>query len=119
MDKYTKAVLTVIALCVLALPAKAEEKIWYCEMTSVKSKNQFGGGKVNEGERFTVRISNTEVVFGTTGYFHHARMRVVEVNSYGLVTARSEIGYLFFLKSYGDFLLNGPNHTILASCEGR
>jgi len=30
MDKYTKAVLTVIALSVLALPVKAEEKqtVW-------------------------------------------------------------------------------------------
>lgn len=29
MDKYTKAVLAVVALCVLALPVKAEEKVWY------------------------------------------------------------------------------------------
>ena len=35
MDKYTKAVLTVIAFCMLALPVKAEEKIWYW-MTSLK-----------------------------------------------------------------------------------
>ena len=30
MSNRTKAVLTVIALCVLALPVKAEKKVYYC-----------------------------------------------------------------------------------------
>ena len=68
MDKYTKAVLTMIALCVLTLPVKAEEKVWYCEMTeSIRIED---GSLIKiELTKFKMKVTASEVVFGSGGYF--------------------------------------------------
>ena len=42
MDKHTKTVLTVTALCVFAMPLGAEEKVWNCEMTGAARTNLDG-----------------------------------------------------------------------------
>lgn len=68
MDNYTKAVLAVVALCVLALPVKAEEKVWYCEMTAF-AETRLSGQKTYKPETFKLKVSSQEAVFGTGGFF--------------------------------------------------
>ena len=66
MDKYTKAVLTVIALCMLALPVKAEEKVWYC----VSSENiKLTHDKLERyvSARFKIKVTPDRVEFGSGG----------------------------------------------------
>jgi len=68
ISKYTKAVLTVIALSVLALPVKAEEKVWYCEMTGIAQTDD-DDAKTFKEERFKFKVTPKEVVFGSGGIF--------------------------------------------------
>ena len=62
MDKYAKAVLTVIALCVLALPVKAEEKVWYCVTTQDVGINPTSINQMNP-TRFILKTTPTKVEF--------------------------------------------------------
>ena len=68
MKFFTQVVWAVIALCVLALPVKAEEKVWYCEMTGL-AKTTIEGGETYKTQKFKMKVSPVEVVFGSGGYF--------------------------------------------------
>ena len=68
MDSYTKAVLMMIALNVYALPVGAEEKVWYCEMTGHAEANMEGENKYKL-EKFKMKVTPTEVTFGSGGFF--------------------------------------------------
>lgn len=66
MDKYTKAFLTMIALSVLALPVKAEEKVWYCEMTGLAHTTS-EGAETYKPEKFKLKVTPELVLFGKGG----------------------------------------------------
>tara|TARA_X000000950_G_C13508209_1_gene494628 strand:+ start:91 stop:459 length:369 start_codon:yes stop_codon:yes gene_type:complete len=68
MDKHTKTVLTVTALCVFAMPLGAEEKVWNCEMTGAARTNLDGTERF-ELEKFKMKVTPGKVAFGTGGYF--------------------------------------------------
>ena len=95
MDKYTKAVLTVIALCVLALPVKAEEKVWYCEMKGHTSA-QANGDKKWALEKFKMKVTESEVIFGSGGYFDDYEMKIDNYFDQNGWTARSYIAIARF-----------------------
>ena len=76
MDNYTKAVSTVIALSVLALPVKAEEKVWYCEMTGL-AKTTLEGAETFKTQKFKMKVSETSVAFGTGGFFSDITVPIV------------------------------------------
>ena len=69
MDKYTKAVLIVIAVSVLALPVKAEEKVWYCEMTGL-AQIDANGVESFQPQKFKMKVTPEKVVFGSGGAFN-------------------------------------------------
>jgi hypothetical protein len=69
MNKYTKAVLAVVALSAFALPVKAEEKVWYCEMTGSVITNPDDGVKEYRKERFKMKVTPDYIDFGTGGFF--------------------------------------------------
>lgn len=96
LDKYTKTVLIVIALSVLALPVKAEEKIWYCQMTGFVGTSDDGAKNYKE-ERFKFKITPKEVVFGSGGYLHNDKMNVTIFNSLDSFTATDSVSLLIFL----------------------
>lgn len=75
LDISTKVILIVIGLGVFALPVKAEEKIWYCEMTGL-AKTNLEGAKTFKLQKFKFKETNTEVIFGSGGYFDNARLRI-------------------------------------------
>ena len=66
MNKHTKAVLTVVALSMLALPAYAEEAIWDCEMTAfiTTTKNGF---EEFQNEKFKMLVDSDQVIYDSTG----------------------------------------------------
>ena len=68
IGKVTKAVLTVIAFSVLALPVKAEEKVWYCEMNSIAESSMIGT-ETFRTEKFKMKVTQEKVVYGSGGYF--------------------------------------------------
>jgi hypothetical protein len=75
MEKYTKAVLAVVALCVLALPLKAEEKVWYCEMTGLAQTTD-KGVETFKTEKFKIKVNAELVRFGKGGYTDDLEMPI-------------------------------------------
>ena len=76
LDRYTKAVLAVVALSALALPVKAEEKVWYCNMTGL-AKTDIEGDRTYKLEKFKMKVSERNVVFGKGGVFNNMTMPIV------------------------------------------
>ena len=95
MDKYTKAVLTVIALSVLALPLKAEEKVWYCEMTG-SAMTTLEGDDLYKKEKFKMKVSLEEVVFGSGGFFHTLEIPINRWFDQNNWIASNEASFLYF-----------------------
>ena len=95
MNKHTKAVLTVIALSVLALPVKAEEKVWYCEMTGL-AKTTIEGGETYKTQKFKMKVSSTEVVFGTGGFFNDSSMPINRWFGQNMWIASDESSFMYF-----------------------
>ena len=119
MDKYTKAVLTVIALSVLALPVKAEEKVWYCEMTGF-AHTTIEGDKTYKKETFKMKVSPLEVVFGSGGYFENAKMPIAQWLDDKNWKATNDNGVLFFTGgefNFGQASTNFGSLVVTARCD--
>ena len=117
MDKYTKAVLTVIALSVLALPVKAEEKVWYCEMTSHVRLDE-RGVEERENTRFQFKVTPTELIFGLNPPFEGQRL---DVTYYSLRRLNAEHETFRVSMHYGSFVYSihayGVASVIMAQCD--
>ena len=119
MDKYTKAVLAVIALSVLALPAKAEEKVWYCEMTGF-AHTTIEGDKTYKNETFKIKVSALEVVFGSGGYFDNTKMPIANWLDDGRWKATDDTSVLMFKGgefNYGQATTNMGSVAVTARCD--
>ena len=118
MDKYTKAVLTVIALCVLALPVKAEEKVWYCEMRGFVEVTSKGVQKL-ELQKFKISVNSDEIVFGRGGYFDNARAPMWKFISADFWWARGYLDFTTFKDGFFSFSSSGTNSAtaISAICD--
>lgn len=93
-----KAVLTIIALCMIASPVKAEEKVWYCEMTSF-TNTSIEGAKTYKKETFKIKVSPKEVVFGSGGFTHNLKLPIDYSEGLDVFTASDMVGggvYVFF-----------------------
>lgn len=99
MTRCSKAVLAVLALCVLALPVKAEEKVWYCEMTGV-AETTIEGVERYKTEKFKLKVSPTEVVFGSGGYFADMKLKIVTWGDVNVWKAMDDLTVLTF--NYGE-----------------
>jgi len=120
MDKYTKAVLTVVALSVLALPVKAEEKIWFCEI-----KQNYGVG-VEHGiaglglDRFTMKVTTANIQFGDGGFAPNMSFPMIGFDSLEDWYAGHEPVIRFrFLNGYLSHVSQSAESVLLylASCE--
>ena len=120
MDKHIKAVLAVVALCVLALPVKAEEKVWYCEMTGYAETNQ-QGEKTFKLEKFKMKVTSTKVIFGSGGAFDNASYTIVNRIGSSLFDASNEDGstHISFYKGmFNIAIVNYENvWSISARCD--
>ena len=117
MRHYTKVVLTVIALSVLSLPIKAEEKVWYCQTDQnlaifSDSVNQTSG-------RFKLKVTPIEVEFGENNFTSEYPMPMLRFDSgiewiavSGNSTARFRGRSLSFVT-----LLPRAVVAVLATCE--
>ena len=83
LDKYTKTVLAVIALNVLALPVKAEEKVWYCDMLGFATTFT-DGVKTFKEETFKIKVTPSEVIVGTGGFFNGQVMTIRRYTNSGI-----------------------------------
>ena len=108
MDKYTKAVLTVIVLSMLALPVKAEEKVWYCDMQSLAQADE-SGGNLYKTERFTMKVTPTQIVFGSDGVLEDMTLKI---NRY---TNENDFAVLHLATA--AVFLNGKLHIATAHTE--
>ena len=119
MDKYTKAVLTVIALCVVALPVKAEEKVYYCRTTGY-SDVSVDGITEYKPENFKFKVTPTEIVFGSGGFFNKERKEIKNFSNFNLFTTYDEWSILAFYDgvfSYGIVLLGNKLIAMTARCD--
>jgi len=99
MTCYTKAVLAVVALSVLALPVRAEEKVWYCEMTGV-AQTTIDGDVTYKTDKFKMKITADEMIFGTDGFFDGEKLPIT-YNVGGRIEARTDSSKVVF--SYNQF----------------
>ena len=95
MDKCIKVALTVIALCVVALPVKAEEKLWLCQMTG-RAATTVDGGAVYENEGFVILVTRQKVKFFSSGFFEKLVIPMLQFRSPNYFRAGSKIDVLFF-----------------------
>lgn len=66
MNKFLRMAML---LGLLSLNAQAEEKVWYCEMTALATITIADGAKTFKTQKFKMKVSMTEVIFGSSGYF--------------------------------------------------
>ena len=95
MHKYTKAVLTVIALAVLFSPVKAKEKVYYCEMTGL-AKTTIERDRLYKPEKFKFMVSPEEVVFGSGGYMNNTKKPISRWFWFDMFQANFDGGSLLF-----------------------
>ena len=119
MDKYTKAVFTVIALCAIALPVKAEEKIYYCQMTG-NTEVSVEGQQKYKLDKFKFKVTADEVVFGSGGFFSNGKMKIDKFGGLNFFTARDDWGILGLADgvfTYGYLALGDRVVAITARCD--
>ena len=90
-----KVVFTAISLCVLALPVKAEEKLWLCQMTG-RAATTVDGGVVYQNEGFVIKVTRQKVKFFSSGFFEKLVIPMLQFRSPNYFRAGSEINMLFF-----------------------
>ena len=107
MDKYTKAVLTVIALSVIPLSAEAD-KILYCEMEEFVhlQKNKMDQYAL---EKFKIKVTESNIQFGRSGFFRNMtlKMHTYVSGSYWWAIEDATVssfkdGYYFFAQAMPD-----------------
>ena len=101
MKFFTQVVWAVIALCVLALPVKAEEMVWSCKMTGF-AKTSLEGVETFQKQKFKMKVTSEEVVFGSGGYFDEASMSMVRYGKLGFEAAHKD-GNKFLILRRGEF----------------
>ena len=120
MEKFTKAVLIVIAFCVLASPVKAEEKVWYCEI------KQNYGVSVELGitglalDRVLMKVTSENIQFGDGGFAPNMSFPMTRFNSLEdwvaghdpVIRFRFRDGYLSHVSQSAESVL-----IYLASCD--
>ena len=124
MDKYTKAVLTVIALYVLALPVKAESeieaKVYYCQMTSNVSVGKNGVVHYDD-DKFKFKVSRKEVRFGKGGQFDGWIVPMTHFIALNYFDAYDETVYIHFNQGmFYQSLMSGLQEEVLvvvARCD--
>ena len=95
MKQTIKLVLTVIALWVCALPVQAEEKVYYCETTGV-AKTTMDKAETYGTEKFKVKVSSQEIVFGKGGFFNGSVMPINWWSSVDMWNARDDSSRVSF-----------------------
>jgi hypothetical protein len=115
-----KVAWTVIALSVLAVPLKAQAKVWYCEMTGSVDATESGEQKYNL-EKFKFKITQETIEFGQGGYFDGDIIPVTTfLNSSQFVADdRGQLRRVLFVK--GKFSFASLKHdkalAIFALCD--
>jgi hypothetical protein len=124
MDKYKKTVLAVIALCVLALPVKAESeietKVYYCQTTSNVGVGK--NGVVNyDDEKFKFKVSRKEVRFGRGGQFDGYIVPMTHFKNLNYFDTYDDIANLHFNQGMFYYsLMSGTREEVLvvvARCD--
>ena len=95
MDKYTRAFLTVIALCMLALPVRAGEKVWSCEIVAAVSTNKEGIRSYEPEKEFEIQATPHQVV-GISGFLIAWKMDVDFRLSDKFWNARNKESVMYF-----------------------
>jgi hypothetical protein len=104
MDKYTKAVLTVIALL---LPLTANAQRYFCEMTEFVIINTDGTNKY-ENQKFIMNVRPNTVSFFSDGYFRNSRSVIDYWRGHDEWSAstKNELKYVDSVYRFGDGVLN-------------
>ena len=118
MNKYTNAVLAVIALCMLALPVKAEEKVWYCEMTEFVGLSRDGLERYLP-EKFKMKVTTDSITFGSGGYLGGNSATIQRYLSEKVWSASDGLEKISFVEPDMTYVFQGPAiiHAFIASCD--
>ena len=104
---------------VISLPVKAEEKVWYCEMTGF-AQTTIEGGDTYKTEKFKMKVSSTEVVFGTGGYFSDSTMPINRWFNQDMWVASDRSSFLYFKDgtfNYAQASYSSGSLAVTARCD--
>jgi hypothetical protein len=116
-------IITLVTLVICSMPVRAEEKVWYCEMTAY-AELDLEGIDVRETNRFKFKVTPNEIVFGSDDnpfFGYRVPMWTYEsVNEFEAadISVRvrffsdGQIAGFSYTSSVGDFL-----RAIVAKCE--
>lgn len=92
---------SMFGLFTFAIPLKAEEKVWYCEMTGFTSTTPTKGVETYENQRFKFRVTPEKVVLRSDGYF--GRLSIDIINFYDAHNFNAGDDYVVLVFDYGKF----------------
>lgn len=119
MNKYTKAVLAVVALLVLSQPIKAAEKVFYCQMTGNTEVSTEGEVKYKL-DKFKFKVTADEIIFGSGGFFDDTKMTIDKFANFNFFTARGDwdiVGFADGVFTYGGLAMGELVTAISARCD--
>ena len=90
---FLKKALTVLTLVITALPVKAEEKVWLCEMTGHAVTSLDGSEQFDPGS-FAMKVNTETVRFEASGYFYDIELRITEYEKPETFVAQNESAIL-------------------------
>ena len=108
----------VVALSVFALPVKAEEKVWYCEMRGFVNVTSRGVQKLAL-QKFKIRVNSDEIVFGRGGYFDNISAPMWKFTSSDFWWVRGYLMFATFKDGFFSFSSSSTNSAtaISAICD--
>lgn len=103
-------------LASVSVPAQAEEKIWYCEMTGF-AETSMEGVKTYKLEKFKMKVTPTEVTFGSGGYFGNVKKPITWWYGDNAWRAFDKHGMVRF--EYGQFHFGFSTHITALAMSAR
>ena len=101
---------------VISLPVKAEEKVWYCEMTGL-AETTIEDAETYKTQKFKMKVSSKEVVFGSGGFFNDISLPIVWWGDENMWQARGVSDNLFFENGAFHFSQSSFNLALAISAR--
>ena len=114
-----KHIVKLVALGIFSMPAKAEEKVFYCQTTG-NAEVTTEGVVQYKVDTFKFKVTPDQVVFGSGGFFDGAKMKTDKFSSFNFFTAKSEWDMLGFnngVFSYGQLMMGTGLSVMTARCD--
>jgi hypothetical protein len=104
MSQFAKAACVLLAL---AVPLKANAKLYFCEMTEYVIIDVYGSIKL-DNQRFTMKVGPSAVSLNSDGYFKNSRASIDLWRGHDewSATTANDLKYVDTIYRFGDGVLN-------------